>query len=42
VGFFVFSFIADNYGRKLALALGWGFTTIGSFILGVKNIYSNL
>ncbi|CAD8190555.1 unnamed protein product [Paramecium octaurelia] len=32
-GFFIFSFIADNYGRKLALILSWSITTIGSLIL---------
>ncbi|CAK93551.1 unnamed protein product (macronuclear) [Paramecium tetraurelia] len=34
-GFFIFSFIADNYGRKLALTLSWSITTIGSLILAV-------
>ncbi|CAD8090428.1 unnamed protein product [Paramecium primaurelia] len=32
-GFFIFSFIADNYGRKLALTLSWTITTIGSITL---------
>jgi MFS transporter, OCT family, solute carrier family 22 (organic cation transporter), member 4/5 len=35
VGFFIFSFVADNYGRKLGLGLAWFMATIGSAMLGV-------
>ena len=39
VGFFLFSFVADNYGRKLALTLAWMSATIGCLGLGVIYIY---
>ncbi|CAD8110050.1 unnamed protein product [Paramecium sonneborni] len=39
-GFFVFSFIADNYGRKLALSISWGMTTLGSLLLAFAMNYS--
>jgi OCT family organic cation transporter-like MFS transporter 4/5 len=35
VGFFLFSYIADNYGRKLGLGLAWLMATVGGLILGV-------
>lgn len=34
----IFSFIADNYGRKMALTLAWGMTTVGSLLLAVYYI----
>jgi OCT family organic cation transporter-like MFS transporter 4/5 len=40
VGFFIFPYIADNYGRKLGLNLSWGFTCIGVIIAAFSvNIY---
>lgn len=35
IGFFVFSFIADNYGRKIGLGSAWLMATVGSLLLGV-------
>jgi OCT family organic cation transporter-like MFS transporter 4/5 len=35
VGFFLFSFVADNYGRKIGLGSAWVMATIGSLMLGV-------
>lgn len=35
LGFFIFSFAADNYGRKISLCLAWIAVTIGAFTLGV-------
>lgn len=31
----IFSFVADNYGRKIALSLAWAMTTVGSLLLAV-------
>ena len=33
IGFFFFSFIADNYGRKLGLGSSWLCASIGAVIL---------
>lgn len=42
-GFFVFSFIADNYGRKFGLGTAWLSATIGTLLLGViTQIFNNL
>ena len=37
VGYFIFLFITDNYGRKFALVLGWTVTFIGIVILCLSN-----
>ena len=39
MGFFIFSFIADNYGRKIGLALGWASASLGGIILAVKKYF---
>jgi OCT family organic cation transporter-like MFS transporter 4/5 len=36
VGFFIFSFLADNYGRKMAIGLAWFCASIGALVLGVS------
>lgn len=33
VGYFVFLFITDNYGRKFAMVIGWAVTFVGILIL---------
>jgi len=33
VGFFLLSFIADNYGRRLGLAISWMAASIGTLLL---------
>ena len=35
IGFFLFSFVADNYGRKIGLGAAWFMATLGSLLLGV-------
>jgi len=35
VGFFIFSFVADNYGRKFSLGFSWFLAFLGCFCLGV-------
>jgi OCT family organic cation transporter-like MFS transporter 4/5 len=35
VGFFIFSFIADNYGRRLGIGASWFCASIGALVLGV-------
>jgi OCT family organic cation transporter-like MFS transporter 4/5 len=35
VGFFIFSFIADNYGRKLGLGISWFTAFLGAVFIGV-------
>lgn len=36
VGFFLFSFVADNYGRKIGLGTAWLMATLGSMLLGAS------
>jgi MFS family permease len=33
LGFFIFSFIADNYGRRPGLGLSWFAATVGALVL---------
>ena len=40
IGYILFSFYSDNFGRKLSLALAWGVTFTGSILLLLtENIY---
>lgn len=40
IGYILFSFYSDNFGRKLSLALAWGVTFTGSILLFLtENIY---
>jgi len=39
LGFFVFSWIADNKGRKIGLGISWLLTSIGIFVFGMANSY---
>ena len=40
LGFLVITFLADNYGRKLALHISWGICTLGSLlVVSDYNIY---
>lgn len=36
VGFFLLSFIADNYGRRLGLAIAWMSASVGTLLLLVN------
>ena len=36
LGFFLFSWIADNYGRKIALGLSWLFASLGALLLALS------
>lgn len=39
-GFFVFPYIADNFGRKIAINLSWGTSCVGVIIASAsQNIY---
>lgn len=36
LGYFVFLFITDNYGRKIALCITWATTMFGIFLLVIS------
>lgn len=36
-GFFVIPYMADNYGRKLAMRVSWGLATVSILILFVSD-----
>lgn len=33
VGYILFSFYSDNYGRRITLIIAWGLATIGSLVV---------
>jgi len=35
IGFFIFSFVADNYGRKVGQGISWFLAFLGTLIIGV-------
>ena len=35
IGFFIFSFVADNYGRKIGLGISWFMAFLGALMIGV-------
>ena len=37
VGFFVFPYYADNYGRKITMIVAWAVTTLGIALLSFAN-----
>lgn len=36
VGYMVFLFFADNFGRRVSMLLSWGVTVVGLFILSIS------
>jgi MFS family permease len=40
MGYLVFSFVSDNYGRKKTMVIGWSIAILGySLIVFAQNIY---
>ena len=33
VGYIIFSFYSDNYGRRITMLIAWGIATVGSLII---------
>lgn len=36
IGFFLFSWVADNKGRKIALGISWLFASLGALLLALS------
>lgn len=42
LGFFIFPYIADRYGRKIALVISWIITSIGTILMACSINYTML